>query len=96
MSDGIDETSDGKNTESESPEKTERDRTLLFLDGFIEKCKQEQVKQAIVFLVDPKTQEPIIYQIGSEYAVARSIAWLFRNAKAKVIQELDDEAKHLY
>lgn len=88
MSDAIEETSDDQNTKSDSPE----DRANLFLSDLIDKCKQEDVKSAIVFLVDPKTGEPIVYTVGTKYSTARSLGWLFKNAKSKVLQELDDEA----
>ena len=89
MPDAMEETSNDQNTESESSE----DRANLFLSDFIDKLKAEEVEQAIVLIVDPKTGDPIVYQVGSKYSTARSLGWLFKNAKLKVLKELDNEAK---
>ena len=74
----------------QEPEPTEGQiRADYFISDLKQKCDDENAKVAFAIILDPKSQQPILYSKGSVYQVTRVLADATKYFKGILLQELE-------
>jgi hypothetical protein len=72
------------NTDTKSPDQI---RAEFFVSDLDKKVTAESIPMAFAIIIDPKSQQPIIYAKGSTYTIARALVDMARYFKNKVVEE---------
>lgn len=77
------ESTNDKNTEA-----AYKERSDFFVGDLDKKLDTEGIKLAIVFIMDPKSKQPIMYARGTTYQLARAAVDVARMLKSRLDEEL--------
>jgi len=77
-----------QNTQMQDNPTPEEQRAGFFVDDLDSKLNDENVKTAIIIIMDPKLRQPIIYTRGGTYQVLNALVGVARLYKNKLDEEL--------
>ena len=67
---------------------TEADRISYFVDDISKKLDDEKIPTAIIAIIDPQSQDPILIARGTNYNLTKLCIGLGRHFKSKLDEEL--------
>jgi len=82
------ETKQPQNTNDDATT-TDEQRGDFFVKELDEKLNTEDVKVAFVFIIDPKSKQPILYCRGTTYQLAKVTVDMAKYFKTRLNQELE-------
>jgi len=65
------------------------ERSEYFVKDLDQKLSDENVKIAFLFVIDPKSEQPIMYSKGTTYQLTRVTVDMAKYFKARLNQELE-------
>lgn len=89
LPDGVHGSEKDQNTEAQEPKSEEQVRAEYFITDLDKKLIAEGVAVALIAIIDPKTHQPIVYNRGTSYQLAKLGASLTRYFKDQLNKELE-------